>query len=211
MRHILRVKKEAFTLIEVVAAFTILVIVVTGFLVAIVSGEKSRILSLAQIEVQSEVRRAIDWIAKDVRQARRVDIGSGANNPSASHIKFQMVSGYDTAGLGSVLLSSSTIEYDHIPNDRSIVRKETKPSSQAGGQPIITTWVFNHIVEPPFYTKIKDPDGGHSIISIDPPVPGGDSPVFQTGNLVIKIVGQKSVGNGLTPEYVLMEEVLIRN
>lgn len=193
---------------ELIVSIAILGVIVSGFFFAITAGEASRILTTGRIEVQSEVRRAVDWIAKDVRQARRVDIGSSANDPTSSHIKFNMVTGYNTSGEGSLQLSSKTMEYTYSPTTQTIVRTETTP-----GTPVtVKTWTFRNIIEPPFYTKIHNDDGTHSIVVIDPVVSGADSPVFQSGNLVLRVMGQgQTETGGLTPVYTLIEEVKIRN
>ncbi len=210
LRHFLRARRLGFTIVETMIALTILIIIMIAFLLTIKAGDTARSFGTAQIEVQSEARRAMDWIAKDVRQARRVDIGSSVNNPTVSHIKFNMVMGYNIAGLGSVVLSPKHVEYTYNSTEKTITRTETTPVAPPGPD-ITVVRTLRHIMEPPFYTKITNADGTYSIVPIDPVVVGGDSPMFQSGNLVIKIVGQKQVKDGLTPAYTLIEEVKIRN
>jgi hypothetical protein len=171
-----------------------------AFFYALPAGENSRVLNSAQIEVQSELRRAAEWIAKDVRQTARSvrpNIASSSNNPLSTHIKFNKVTGYDTAGAGAITLSPNYIEYTYDPVPLTITRFD----SSTGG-----SWVFRNIVQAPFYTN-----NSGEIISISPLNPGEDSPVQQTGNLVLKLVGQKQTQGGINLTYALTEEVRIRN
>jgi len=188
---------KSFTLVEILIVVLTLGVLMAGFFYALITGESSWSFNAAKIEVQSEVRRAVDWIAKDVRQTRRVDIGSNTNNPSSTHIKFKKVIGYDTTGGGSVVLSNNFIEYTYDPDLKIITRTDLNTNQ---------TWTFRNIIQAPFYTNSSG-----SIIVIDPLNPGQDSPVFQTGNLVIILTGQKQVKSGLNATYTLTEEVKIRN
>lgn len=188
---------KGFTMVEIMVVTLTLGVLMAGLFYALISGESSWSVNAAKIEVQSEVRRAVDWIAKDVRQTRRVDIGSSSNNPLSTHIKFKKVIGYDTAGGGSLVLSDNFIGYTYDPDLKTITRTESS-------NPL--TWTFRNIIQAPFYTN-----NSGSIIVIDPPNPGDNSPVFQTGNLVIILTGQKQVKSGLNATYTLTEEVKIRN
>ena len=155
--------------------------------------------------LNSELRRAVEWIAKDVRQARRVDVGNTSNDPSSSHIKFHMVTGYLPAA-GDVTMSSNTIEYAYNNNSKMLVRTETTSDMV----PHVKTWVFRYIDLPVFFTKVKS-GSTHTIVPIDG-VEGSPSPVIQSGNLVIWLVGRKQLGvNEWTGPFTLMQEVRIRN
>ncbi len=199
MRHTLPVtnKIKGLTIVETLIVVSTLSAIMAGLFYALKTGESSWSLNTVQAQVQSEVRRALDWIVNDVRQARRVDIGSSSNNPSSSHIKFQKVVGYDTAGLGQAILSNNIYEYTYDADLKTITRADS-----GTGQ----SWIFHNIIVAPFYTN-----NNGSVIVIDPLGPGLDSPVFQTGNLVIKLSGQKEVRSALNANYALTEEVKIRN
>lgn len=199
MRHILPVtnKIKGLTVIEILIVVGSLSALMTGLFYTLNTGESVWSLNTTQFEVQSEVRRVADWITNDVRQARRVDIGDGGNNPSSVHIKFPKVTGYDTTGGGQAILSSNFYEYTYDPELKTITRTDS-----GTGQ----SWVFSNIIEAPFYTN-----NGGSIIVIDPVSPNPNSPVYQTGNLVIKLSGQKEARSGLNAVYSLTEEVKIRN
>jgi len=172
-------------------------VLTAGLFYALKTGESSWSFNTAQAQVQSEVRRAADWIANDVRQARRVDIGSGSNNPSSAHIKFKKVIGYDTTGSGQSILSTNIYEYTYDANLKTITRTDSGTGK---------SWIFRNIIAAPFYTN-----NSGSIITIDPLSPNPNSPVYQTGNLVIRLSGQKQVKSGLNAAYSLTEEVNIRN
>ncbi|MCX5703279.1 MAG: hypothetical protein NT066_02135 [Candidatus Omnitrophica bacterium] len=187
---------KGFTIIETLIVALTTGILMTGLFYALNTGESSRSFNEAQIEVQSEVRRAVDWIAKDVRQAYSRNIGSNSTDPSSTHIKFQKVIGYNTTS-NSTVLSNNFIEYTYDPDLKTITRIDSGNS---------LNWTFRNIIQPPFYTN-----NNVSNIVIDPLSSGLDSPMVQTGNLVINITGEKPVKSGLNATYTLTEEVKIRN
>ncbi len=139
----------------------------------------------------------MDWIVSDVRQTVNWSIGSNANNPLSTHIKFKKVIGYSTAGSGSALFGDF-VEYTYDPSTNTITREDLGANK---------SWIFRNIMQAPFYTRL--PDG--SIVVIDPVSVGNDSPVFTTGNLVVVIRGEKEVGGAIDIIYTLTEEVKIRN
>ncbi len=189
---------KGFTMVEALIVASTVSVLMAGLFYALNAGQSSWSFNAAQAEVQSEVRRAADWINNDVRQTRRVDIGSGTNYPSSSHIKFKKVIGYDTAGVGQAILSSNVYEYTYDSDLKTITRTDSDKPGQS--------WIFHYIIEAPFYTN-----NGGSIIVIDSLSPNPNSPVYQTGNLLIKLSGQKEVHSGLNAVYALTEEVNIRN
>lgn len=205
MRHISLHKRSGFSISEVLIVVAVMGVVMAGVFTTLQTGGMSSTQATARLHVRAELRRAADWIAKDVRQARRVDVGSTANVPTSSHIRFQMVTGYSPA-TGDVTLSPDVIEYDYDSVSRTIVRRETT----ADVPPVIKTWTFRYIDEAPFYTRVTV-GGVQSLVVIDG-VGGNPSPVIQSGNLVVQLVGTKEITSGVwTEPFYLTEEVRIRN
>ncbi len=206
MRLILHSRKGV-SVVEVLLV-TLIISLLTGGIFYILSvAQALRLVSTAKIEIQSEVRRAMDWIVNDVRQTVNYSIGEGGasgNDPSGTHIKFQKVIDYDSAASGSVLLGNF-IEYTFDPAAKTITRTDLATDQ---------SWVFSNIVPNAspysagiFYTRL--PTG--EIVVIDPIVAGDNSPVYQTGNLVIVISGQKQANPSTGVSYTLRQEVKIRN
>ncbi len=200
--------RRGFTIIEALLVTAIISLLMGSVFYLLSAAQSSRFFSSAKTEVQSEVRRAMDWIVNDVRQTVSWSIGAGGvggNNPLSTHIKFQKVTDYNTAGSGSAVLGNF-IEYTYDSVAKTITR--TDPGTSPG------SWTFRNIIfnEAPFdsgvfYTKLSD----GSIVVIDPVNTGDNSPVYQTGNLVIVITGQKQVNGASNISYTLSEEVKIRN
>ncbi len=189
--------KRGFTLSEGLLVAAIVSLLVGGIFYILSAAQSSMYISSTKAEVQSEVRRTMDWIVNDVRQTVNWSIGSNTNNPTSAHIKFKKVKSYSTEGSGSAVLSGF-IEYSYDPDTNIITRFDTDNNR---------SWVFRNIIQAPFYTRL--PDG--SVVAIDPVISGNDSPVFTTGNLVVVIKGQKEVQGGPSISYTLTEEVKIRN
>lgn len=197
MRRIF-LNKSGFTIIEGILVTAIISLLMGSVFYLLSVAQSSRFSSSAKTEVQSEVRRTTDWIINDVRQTVNWSIGSSTNNPLSTHIKFKKVIGYSTAGSGSALFGDF-IEYTYDSATNTITRTDLGTNQ---------SWIFRNIIQAPFYTKLSD----GSIVVIDPVIPGNDSPVFTTGNLVVVIAGRKQVeGGGSNIDYILREEVKIRN
>lgn len=190
-------RQKGFTLVEALLVISIisLLMAVTFFLMNAV--ENTRLVHAAKTQVQSEVRRAMDWIVNDVRQTVNWSIGSKTNNPSSTHIKFQKVTGFNTAGVGSPILGNY-IEYTYDSTLQTITRTDLGTN---------TSWTFRNIIQAPFFTRKLD----NSIVVIDPVVAGDDSPVLNTGNLVVVLAGSQLLGTSTEVTFTLNEEVKIRN
>jgi type II secretory pathway pseudopilin PulG len=206
LRHTL-LDKRGISIIEILLV-TLIISLLMGSIFYIFSVAQSlRLFSTAKIEAQAEIRRAMDWIVNDVRQTVSYSIGAGGvagNDPSSAHIKFKKVIDYDTAGSGSALLGNF-IEYTYDPNANTITRTDLDTNQN---------WIFSNIVlnEPPFdagvfYTRLSSGE----IVAIDPIISGDNSPVYQTGNLVVVLTGQKQANASENVNCVLKEEVKIRN
>jgi hypothetical protein len=199
--------KKGVSVVEILLVTVIISLLVGGIFYILTVTHSLRLVSTAKIELQSEVRRAMDWIVNDVRQTVNYSIGAGGlsgNDPSSTHIKFKKVIDYDTAGSGSVLLGDF-IEYTFDPSTHTITRTDLTTDQ---------SWIFSNIVlnAPPFnagifYTRLSTGE----LVVIDPVTSGDNSPVYQTGNLIIVLTGQKQTHANTEINYTLKEEVKIRN
>jgi hypothetical protein len=188
--------KRGSGLLEALLVTLLIGVLMSGIFVMLNVAQSSR-ASAAKMEVRAEVRRCMDWLVNDLRQSLSWSVGSSANNPTSSHIKFKKVTGYSTAGSGSAVLGNF-IEYTYDSASSEITRADLGTGE---------TWVFRYITQAPFYTRLSD----GSIAVIDPVSAGNDSPVFTTRNMVLAIFGQKQVTSGVSVDCMLTEEVRIRN
>ncbi|MFH0827324.1 MAG: hypothetical protein V1923_05535 [Candidatus Omnitrophota bacterium] len=186
---------KGFTLVEVFCSAIVISFIVGVLFYALSSGEYSRSVSAAKIDVQSEVRRSMDWITRDVRQAVSWDIADASNSPSDTHIKFRRVEGWNlTSDL--LLLSTNFTEYTYDSSNYTVTRRMSDSSNNT-----IQTWILNNIQQAPFYTL----DGSGGIVSLN----GGD--LLTSRKLIVLINGSKPIKGSLNATSVLTEEVKIRN
>ena len=187
--------RKGFTIVEVFCSA-----IVTSFIVAVLfytlsSGEYSRAASAAKIDVQSEVRRSMDWIVKDVRQGVSWDMADVSNSPSDTHIKFRKVEGWNTTS-DLLLLSDNYTEYTYDATNHTITRRLSDASNNTLG-----TWTLNNIMQSPFYTL----DGSGNVVSLN----GGD--LLTSRKVVVVINGSKTIKGSLNATAELTEQVKIRN
>ncbi len=139
------------------------------------------------------MRRILDWIVRDVRQAVSWEIAN--NSPGAAHIKFRKVDSWDT-GMDSLVLSSEYTEYDYDSTNKILTRKTL---AQDGS--ILQAWAFNNITEDPFYTR----DATGEIVVLN------ETDLRTNKRLIAVITGERQVRQGSNITLSLTEEVKIRN
>lgn len=191
--RVLRNKIKGFSLVEVLLVVAILSIIIGISLYAMNAAQVSFNLTLAQRNLQSEVRRTIGWIVKDARQAVSWDIAN--NNPTPDYIKFRQVTGWDTVN-NTFSLSSHYTEYTYNAVNHQISRRTSDLSDSTIG-----VWILNNVFTSPFFTI--DSSGGI--------VPLNNDDLLTSKQLVITISGQSSVPNLEDTTYSLTERVQIRN
>lgn len=133
-------KKSGFTLVEILVVAFILIIITTALMLVLSTGEFSNSVSSARVDLQAEVRRAMDWIIKDVRSTVPSEINN--NSPSSSHIKFRQITGIDNTD-GSFTFGLDYIEYNYDAVSGTLTRNGIILSGS--------------ITEAPFYTAVGVP------------------------------------------------------
>lgn len=187
-----RVKKSGFTLVEVIITACILAMIFGALFSTLNIGYISTPVSLEKLELQAKVRRYLDWIVKDVRQAISWEIASNA--PTTSKIKFKPVVGWDNSyPLPHNILSDDFIEYEYDANAQKIIRRTID-----SGNNILQAWEFTDIIEEPFYTDYPNRE-------LDGLDLQGD------GRLTIVITASKQARGAITIQHTIQEEVKIRN
>ena len=164
---VLRNKIKGFTLVETLWVTLILGVITGIFFYATNATQLSFNLSSARGSLQSEVRRNLGWIVKDVRQAISWDIAN--NNPTPSYIKFKQVTGWDTVN-NTFSLSNYYIEYTYNSVNNTIIRRTSDLSNNTIG-----LWTLNHVATAPFFT----------INSLGTIVPMNNSDLLTSKQLVI--------------------------
>lgn len=99
---------RGFTLPEALVTVLIFSIILTASTVLLLAGTDSWQVNEVQIELQQELRKSMDWIAKDLRQAGPasiVDVAAGGG--SQPDINFAIASGT----VGGAVNWSSNIQY----------------------------------------------------------------------------------------------------
>lgn len=184
--------KRAFTIIEVLIAGFIGAFMVTALFYILNSVQSINDLSSVKVAAGSQARRASDWISSDLRQAVVWDIAN--NSPSATHIKFRPVLGWDIAG-GTYQLSSDYIEYNYDAASARLTRNLVD-----GAGAVLSSWVFNDITAPPFFTR----DGAGALIALDNSV--------GTSKKVVTLISINKVSDsGVNSSASLTAEIKIRN
>lgn len=156
------------------------------------SGQNVNDLSSVKVAAQSQARRISDWISSDLRQAVVWDLAN--NSPSAAHIKFRPVLGWDIAG-STYQLDANYIEYNYDAAADTLSR-----SLVNGAGAVLNSWMFNDIAAQPFFTR----DGSGSLIPLD-------NSVGASKKIVTLILVNKVSGRGVNSTASLAAETKIRN
>ena len=182
--------RRAFTIVEVLLAAAIGASITGVLFYALTGGQNVNDLSSAKVAAQSQARMVIDWVSRDLRQTVVWELAN--NSPSATHIKFRPVLGWDISG-NTYQLGANYIEYNYNAITKTLTRN-------VGAQ----SWVYNDIIAQPFSTR----DSLGNLIPLDNSV--------GTSKKVVILIEVKKVFNKDTPKEVdstvsLTEEIKIRN
>lgn len=188
-------KRCGFTVIELLIAGMILAVILTGLFMTLNIGQFSYPITSAKLHLQSEVRLAMDWIIKDLRQTISWNIASVENAPSTIHIKFNLWTWNSSTHTWE--LGTDYIEYDYDSN----LEKLTRRYVDTFGNP--TTLEFNNIIEAPFYTTYIGTGDPSNTLDADQ--------LRNDRKLIIVISGRKYVRGSLYVPFTLESEVKIRN
>lgn len=184
-------KKSGITLVEVLVVAFILLIIMSALFLVLNVGNLSNTIGGAKLEAQQQVRMAMDWMVKDLRQTDRMRLlvrdESGDPLTQAqfntfsipppqivTYPLFNICTGYSISGN---LWSSNQIGYTYDAVNQRIVRSDSGTGN---------IWQFNHITSLTF-TKTG------------------------LNSLLIEIVGQRTAIGTIAPTFTLQEEVKLRN
>lgn len=179
-------KTSGFTIFEVLFITILMVLIIAAFLSILRIGELSNTISGAKIELQQEVRRAVDTMATDLRQTGReklwVELANGSttlfsglgNGTTFTNPLFVMCLGYDGS---NIIWSSNQIGYSFDADNSTIIRTDNSTTQ---------TWQFNNITDLEFRK-------------------------LDVNLLGVNITGEKTARRNLRPTFGLQAEVRLRN
>jgi hypothetical protein len=149
-------------------------------------------ISSAKALACSQARRVCDWISRDLRQAVVWDLAN--NNPSATHIKFRPVLGWDITG-NTYQLDVDYIEYSYDANTHTLTRNQLNNASV-----VLKSWVFNNVTAQPFFMR----DSFGNLIALD-------NSIGTSKKVIVVLSVQNQASNGLSFNASLTSEIKIRN
>lgn len=125
-----RNKKQAgLSLLEILVTAVIFVVIASAIIGLLISGKQTYDFGTAQVNVESEARRALDDISRELRQASGAKITGVSEGASGNSIVFQIP--WDIDGDGDVVNALGAVEWS---NDPGINRIGTIGYSLVGGQ-----------------------------------------------------------------------------
>lgn len=93
--------KKAFSLLEVLISVAIFLIIASAMFALLTSGRKAFDMGAAQIDVEQEARRALDYMSKELRQSSDSKINGVAKGANGNTIIFEIP--YDIDNDGDVI------------------------------------------------------------------------------------------------------------
>jgi type II secretory pathway pseudopilin PulG len=185
-------RDSGFTIVEVLFSAVIAAALAGILAMSFLTGESAQRVGAVQIDLQSEVRRAVDWVVSDTRKTVAWDIGAVANTPSDTHIKFRVVEGFNSTG-ETFLMSPDYIEYTYDAGAQVLTRRTLDGATNA------TTgiWYFNNITAAPFYNS--------DMTALSSPG------IMANRNFIVDVRGSRPVQGGPDATYNLTAEIKIRN
>ncbi|MDP1853590.1 MAG: prepilin-type N-terminal cleavage/methylation domain-containing protein [Candidatus Omnitrophota bacterium] len=123
--------KNGFSLLEVLISLAIFLIIASVMFAFLTSGRKTFDMGAAQIDVEQEARRGLDYMSKELRQSSDGKISGVAKGASGNTIIFEIPYNVDNSVDGDVIDSFGAIEWS---DDTGVNRIGTITYSLVGGQ-----------------------------------------------------------------------------
>ncbi len=148
LRILLTIKQKSFSLIEVLVATAISVVIFGAIFMVLNMGEFSNRVGAVRIDLQQEVRRALDWMIRDFRQTNTTQMTVGGGSAVFSDLtdgdiftdpQFFLCSGYNTAT--STVTWGDEISYSIVPDPADPPRQMIVRNNLTTG----TQLIFRHI------------------------------------------------------------------
>lgn len=178
---------------ELFLALAMLGVVCAGIFVALQVGNFSVTLSSARVDLQGLVRQVLDVATRDVRQSVSWEIAN--NNPSAVHMKFRQVQGWNPA-TGALALGANYIEYTYDAASSRLARAVID-----GSGAVVDTMQFANITQAPFYTV----DSSGAV------VPLNQADLLTSRKVVVTIAARATTRGGTVINQSLTGEAKVRN
>ncbi|MFH0762369.1 MAG: prepilin-type N-terminal cleavage/methylation domain-containing protein [Candidatus Omnitrophota bacterium] len=185
-----------FALIEILVAAFLLSVILAALLLTLNIGHLTGSVGLVKLDLQANVRQAVDLISRDVRQTFGYEIADEENTPSPTHIKFRQVQGWDTV-LDLPVFSSNYVDYNYDVSLGRITRTIVDGSGE-----VLETRQFNNIAVAPFYAV--DFATGEIL-------PLSANVLLTSSRLVALITGQARTRGSQVLNFSLTQEIKIRN
>lgn len=187
-----KIRKKALTVIELLSVILILGLLFAAIFQALIAGQLANVLGLEKIYLQTDTRRLLDWLVKDLRSTQASEF---SDNTSINYIRFRKVKGYNTSATNYIWEDNYT-EYSYDNLTQTITRRIINVTTGN----ITGSWTFYNISAAPFYTR-------NSTGSINPLDKEG---ILHNRNLVLNISSFSQKRN-VNLTFSLNEEVRIRN
>ena len=180
-------------MVELLMACVILGVVMSALLMTLQIGELANGIGSAKVDLESEVRMLVDWISKDIRQAKIQDLASTGNDPSTDHIKFRFWQ-WNSTSHSQEYLSNKAVQYTYDSGTKNLSREFWDVNGSVFYQN------FTDISMAPFYTSYTDETTNDFV---------GDD-LRENRRLIVVIRKDKTVRNRPL-NFTMSEEVRIRN
>jgi prepilin-type N-terminal cleavage/methylation domain-containing protein len=183
-------KLKGFTIVELMVVSLITGIIMSALFMTLQVGELTYEIGSAKVDLESEVRTLVDWISRDLRQAKIQEMNN--NTPATDHIKFSLWTWNNTTNTTN--LKSSYIEYSYASANQTLSRNYRDEGST------IFTVNFKNITMAPFYTSYTN-ETSNSF----------SNATLLTSRKIIVAVKKTKVVKNKNLNFSMVEEVRVRN
>lgn len=187
-----------------------MVVVMSALVMTLQIGELVNGIGSAKVDLESEARMLVDWITKDVRQAKIQDLSSSDNDPRGEHIKFRLWEWNSTNHNQEYIYNDTTgafvtIEYNY-DNETETLSREFQDEN---GNVFYQNFTGISMPDPDpgsetgkgiFYTNYASPTDNDF-----------NSTVLLNNRRIIVVIKKEKTVRDRPLNFTLVEEVKIRN
>lgn len=177
-------------MLELTIAVAIMGVIMSALVMVLGVGEKAAGIGSAKVDLQSDVKTLVDWIVRDVRQAKIQELYN--NTPSSDYVKFNLWLWNNTTYTQEN--SNQYVEYAYDNVTQTFTRRFIENGT------IQNEWNFTDIQMSPFYTSYVNETNNNF----------DNMTLLTTRTLIVAIKKAKTVRNRPL-NFTMVEEVKIRN
>lgn len=182
--------RSGLTIIELAIAMGIMTIILMALVMTLRVGDFASGIGTAKVDIQSDVKMILDWVTRDIRQAKIQDLHD--NTPATDYMRFNLWEWNNTSCAQEE--SDQEVEYDYDALTNTLTRRFIENGTVSYEQS------YSGVTMAPFYTSYTD-ETTHDF----------NNQTLLNSRSVIVAIKKEATARNKVLNFTMVEKVRIRN